>query len=213
MSLPWTAVPYDFSIHNRLLDSSIAQEAAIQFPSIRDVILPRVNPDPTTHINLQEYLQSQGLQQVPTQLFGVDFSDFPPRGVHLQTTYSWMYMPLILQAANQGAPVIDIRIPQQHAAMWGRWLQMLSAHQDFLPLEQVFSLFHQLFHLSALHRNVIINDASPLLGQEIQEFIGSLNIAHNRQTQLWQNFNDAASEEHRAEVVALIEARDSERAL
>jgi hypothetical protein len=79
---------------------------------------------------------------------------------------------------------------------------MLSAHQDFLPLEQLFSLFDQPFHLSALHQNVIINDASPLLGQEIQEFIGSLNIAHNRQTQLWQNFNDAAAEEHRAEVVA-----------
>ena len=77
MSLPWTAVPYDFSIHNRLLDSSIAQEDAIQFPSIRDVILPCVNPDPTTHINLQEYLQSQGLQQVPTQLFESIFQISP----------------------------------------------------------------------------------------------------------------------------------------
>ena len=35
MSLPWTAVPYDFSINNQLLDSSIAQEAAIQFPFVQ----------------------------------------------------------------------------------------------------------------------------------------------------------------------------------
>ena len=113
-----------------------------------------------------------------------------------------MYMPLILQAANRGIPVIDIHIPQQHTATWDRWLQMLSDHQDFLPLEQFFSLFDQPFHLSALHQNIIINDASPLMGQEIQEFIGSLNIAHNRKTQIWQNFNAAASEEHQAEVVA-----------
>ena len=41
-----------------------------------------------------------------------------------------------------------------------------------------------------------------MLGQEIQTFIGTLISGHNRQAQMWLNFNAAASEEHQAEVVA-----------
>ena len=62
-------------------------------------------------------------------------------------------MPLILQAANQGTPVINLNIAP---------------------------LFDGLFHLSPVDQNIIISDASNLLGQEIQEFIGSLLVTYNR---------------------------------
>ena len=80
-------------------------------------------------------------------------------------------MPLILQAANQGWPVIDIHIPPHYMDRWLLWVQTLSSHPDFLQLGQIFALSDSPFHLSAQDQNTIINTASPLLGQEIQEFI------------------------------------------
>ena len=83
-----------------------------------------------------------------------------------------------------------------------RWLGSLMAHIDLPKLSQLFPLFDGIFHLSADDQNIIINDGSPLLGQEIQTFIGTLISGHNRQAQMWLNFNAAASEEHQAEVEA-----------
>ena len=48
----------------------------------------------------------------------------------------------------------------------------------------LFPLFDGIFHLSADDQNIIINDGSPLLGQEIQTFIGTLISNHNRQAQI-----------------------------
>ena len=111
-------------------------------------------------------------------------------------------MPLILQAENQGLPIINLTIPRQHQERWDGWLNTLALHQDFLQLGQMFSLLNQPFHLSARDQNIIISNASPVLGQEIQEFIGSLLRDHNRQSQIWTNLNAAAAAEHRSEVMA-----------
>ena len=56
--------------------------------------------------------------------------------------------------------------------MWDRWVQTLLSHYDLPTLQQLIPLFDGLFHLSADDQNTIISDASNLLGQEIQEYIG-----------------------------------------
>ena len=42
---------------------------------------------------------------------GVVYGRFPPSGFEQHHTMSWIYMPLILQAANDGIPVIDMTLP------------------------------------------------------------------------------------------------------
>ena len=75
--------------------------------------------------------------------------------------------------------------------------------------------FYFPFHLPARFQNIILNITSPLLEQEIQEYIKWLLLSHNthpraaqnpvslesedRQPFLWRNFNNAAHEEHRLE--------------
>ena len=169
---------------NQQEDSQLALGLANEFPSIRQAILPRIPLNNVSFQNLQDYLHSQGIQYVPSQLFGVDFSSFPPQGFHLQQTYSWLYMPLILQAANRGIPVININITPQHQNIWDRWVQVLMSHSDLPPLQQLIPIFDGLLHLSANDQNIIISSASSLLGQEVQEFIGSLLALHNRQSHL-----------------------------
>ena len=43
---------------------------------------------------------------------GVVYDGFPPIGFEQDGTYSWIYMPLIFQAANRGMPVIDLFLPE-----------------------------------------------------------------------------------------------------
>jgi hypothetical protein len=103
----------------------------------------------------------------------MDFSSFPPHGLHLQQTYLWLYMPFILQAANKGTPIINLNIAPQHQELWDRWVQILLSQRDLPDLQYLIPLFNGLCHLSAVDQSIIISDASKLLGQEIQEFIGS----------------------------------------
>ena len=93
-------------------------------------------------------------------------------------------MPLILQAANWGIPVININTTAQYQAMWDRWVQIHLVHCD---------------------QNIIISNASNLLGQEVQEFIGSLLAMHDRQSQSWLHLNAAASEEHRSGALSRVD--------
>ena len=111
-------------------------------------------------------------------------------------------MPLILQAANRGIPVININITPQHQTIWDRWVQVLMSHSDLPPLQQFILIFDGLLHLSANDQKIIISNASSLLGQEVQESIGSLFASHNRQSQIWERLNEAASEEHRREALS-----------
>ena len=39
---------------------------------------------------------------------GVMYDGFPPLGLETHNTMSWIYMLLILQAANNGTPVVDL---------------------------------------------------------------------------------------------------------
>ena len=98
-----------------------------------------------------------------------------------------------------------MNISPQYQAMWDRWVQTLLSHRDLPALQQLFPLFDGLFHLSPDDQNTIISDASNLLGQEIQEYIGSLLVAHNRQNQTWINLNEAASREHWSEALSHVD--------
>ena len=82
---------------------------------------------------------------------------------------------------------------------------MLLSHGDLPALQQLIPLFDGLLHLSAIDQNIIISDASNLLGQEAQEFIGSLLAAHNRQAQSWLHINTTASEEYRSEALSRVD--------
>ena len=73
-------------------------------------------------------------------------------------------------------------------------------HPDLPDIVRMLPLIDSLLHLPAEYQNIIMNDASHILRQEIQEFIGSLLAAHSRQTQIWTNFNEAAAEKHGSEI-------------
>ena len=88
--------------------------------------------------------------------------------------------------------------------MWDRWVQILMSQCDLPALQQLIPIFDGLLHLSANDQNIIISSASSLLGQEVQEFIGSLLALHNRHSQIWERLNRAASEEHRSEALSLV---------
>ena len=111
-------------------------------------------------------------------------------------------MPFILEASKNGIPLISIDIPIQHWAQWDRWIQTLISQPDLPDILHLFTLFDGFLHLPVDDENIIINDAHHVLGQEIQEFIGSLLAAQNRQSQIWTNLNAAAAAEHRREILA-----------
>ena len=111
------------------------------------------------------------------------FTSFLSWGFNHQRTYL-LYMPLILQALNYGTAVIHMDIPQQHQSMWNRWVQTLMSQPDLPAFWQLSSIFDGLLHLSAEDQHIIMDDASYLLRQELQEFIGSLLAAHSRQSQI-----------------------------
>ena len=92
MQLPWTSVRLDFTNFSVPDDSQIAIEIANEHPSIRQAIAQRIISENGQQQSLQGYLQTQGLQLVPTQLFEEDFSTFPPHGFDPQQTYSWIFM-------------------------------------------------------------------------------------------------------------------------
>ena len=151
LSLPWTATPY--LPEGQEYDSRVAQILVNEHPTIRQAINLRLASNWITHHSIQDYLRSLNLQDPPTQLCGVDYTSFPPTSFHTKRTYSWLYMPLILQAANQGRPIINIAIPEQHSERWRGWLHTLASHPDFLQLGQIFSHFDQPFHLPANDQN------------------------------------------------------------
>ena len=69
---------------------------------------------------------------------------------------------LILQAANQGTPVINLNIAPQHQELWDRWVQTLMSQRDLPDLQYLIPLFDGLFHLAAVDQNIIISDSSNL---------------------------------------------------
>ena len=108
---------------------------------------------------------------------GVVYDRFPPSGFEQHHTMSWIYMPLILQAANNGIPVIDMTLPADLQAILDGFVGRLHNSPSFPQLGVLYQMFDQPYHLPSLIQNAILAEADSTLGTEFEEFIHQIYIS------------------------------------
>ena len=89
---------------------------------------------------------------------------------------SWIYMSLILQAANVEIPVIDLLLPPDMQPTFQNLVHRLSIAENLPPLGTLAQMFDHHFHLPAMIQNALIAEADSTLGNELEEFIHSINV-------------------------------------
>ena len=77
-------------------------------------------------------------------------------------------MPLILQAANGGEPIIGIQLPPDPQPSD---LFVLCASSSLSTISQLFHVFYAPFHTPSDLQIAILTEADPTLGQEWELFI------------------------------------------
>ena len=98
-------------------------------------------PADTSGMDLSQLLRNINAQLPITVANGLTYDRFPPVGFHTHLTMSWIYMPLILQAANGGTPVIDLLLPPDLMPTYSLFVQRLQASSSLPALQQFFRVF------------------------------------------------------------------------
>ena len=125
-------------------------------------------------MDLQDLLRLMRTNLPVSNAMGLAYDRFPPVGFENHYTQSWIYVPLILQAANGGVPVIDLHIPPDVLENYNQFVQRLQASNTLPPLPRLFQMFDSPFHIPSQLQIAILREADPTIGQEWDLFINGI---------------------------------------